>query len=113
MKKSKKVFALQTYVVVMYSQQDWRFYSRAEAEGGQSLKVTSIDREVSSCNQYGCLFTEEIAVNLSKKFLNSKKKTGFQLRISGDGGVGKIVLDNPANVVEGFVSAIKVNGGKI
>ena len=74
---------VQLYVSAALS--DWYFLDRAFS-GGQTYPVTEISRDVVSCAGYGCSLREDIAVNLTLGQVQQFAKSGFSVKIQGNGG---------------------------
>lgn len=76
----------------------WAFWETAYDESGAQLPVKKIGSEV----QDGGITYEQIAVGLTRDFLNAHLHTGIRLRI--DGQRAKKEINLPANYISAFLN---------
>ncbi|MEG0082640.1 MAG: hypothetical protein RR775_12170 [Massilia sp.] len=93
---------IQIYVIDNYAG-EWRFYNSAYDSNGNKLSFQSIDRSVLSCRR-GCTYSEHLAINVSKKYLQDNGSDGIRFKISGK--AGETVKFVPAAFIKGFLSSI-------
>lgn len=85
---------------------DWHFYEEAYDSEGNKLELIKISRTVNSCKDkfYGCSFSENVGVNLSKDYLEKHINAGLHIKVSGTGG--HAILKISGGYVKGFLSAV-------
>lgn len=82
----------------------WRSYSEAYDSDGKKLDLTKIDHNV-SCGRYGdCKYREEVALNVSRKYLEDHSTSGMRFQISGTGG--KEAFELPGGYIRGFLQSV-------
>ncbi len=88
---------------------DWQFLDRAYAWGGGKLKTSIISRDVIRCGEFGCLLSEDIAINLKLKEIETIVLVGrgFKFKVSGNSSDIPIFLEH--KVLKGFLDALKEN----
>lgn len=96
--KTKKFIGAQIYLSIPTTK--WAFYNSAFS-GGKSLDVTTIDKSVGSCSEYGCRLTEIVGINLSVAQLKQFSEEGFIGEVSGKRGALPVVI--PKEYFTGFL----------
>jgi hypothetical protein len=81
----------------------WKYLSEAYDSDGKKLDLTKIDKDV-SCSKYGCKHTEDIALNVSRKYLEQHEVSGISFQISGT--AGKEVFSLPGGYIKGFLAVV-------
>jgi hypothetical protein len=89
----------------VYTDRDWRFFSRASNDKGQSLDFDKIDRKVSSCSRGTCVYSETYNIYLSSADLRTGASQGISFKIYGRKGDERIV-NLPADMVREFNSKL-------
>lgn len=92
----------QIYVSDHY-ENGWRFYDTAHDINGQRLNLIEISREVGVCDQRGCSHYEDVAISVSRGYLEANSKSGIKFQISGRGG--KEVFTLPAEHIAEMLDA--------
>ncbi len=81
-------------------------YDSANDDSGNSLAVLILDRKV-FCRQ-GCMFTEQLAIELPESFVEANVQTGFQIVVrNGLLGYGDYTLDVPPNYITAHIMAYR------
>jgi len=83
---------------------DWRFYDSAYDSNGERLDTSKIDRNVSMCDRYGCMYTETVGLNITREYLEKNKVTGIKFKVSGSKGEAIFFLSGA--YVQGFLSIV-------
>ncbi len=94
----------QIYASDTYSDFDtggWKYLSEAYDSEGKKLDLTKIDKDV-SCGKYFCQHTEDVGLNVSRKYLEQHEASGISFQISGTGG--KEVFSLPGGYIKGFLA---------
>jgi hypothetical protein len=100
------IVAYQIYLADQYRSTQWRFYSDAYDSDGTRLETNVIDRKVFDCAKYtGCFYTEHIGINIPESYLETKKNTGINIKVSGK--AGEKIISIPAGYVKAFISAVR------
>jgi hypothetical protein len=94
----------QIYVKDYYNG-EWRFYNSAYDSDGNSLNTTVISRDVSSCSRYGCSHEEHIGLNVTREYLEKKRDTGINFKVSGK--AGEEIFYIPSGYIRAFLDATK------
>lgn len=89
---------------IMRSGVGWRFYSLAHDSDGNQLPTVQISRNVNWCGRYVCAYREDIAVTLTREYLEAKRDRGISIKVSGKGGE-QIVAVPPA-YIQAFLSSV-------
>lgn len=89
----------QIYITDIYSG-DWRFYDSIYDADGNRLETLKIASNVVSCRS-GCTLQEDVAANVSKKYLLEHMDRGVSLQVSSPSS--KFVVNIPAFYVRGFL----------
>jgi hypothetical protein len=88
MDKSSGKAEHQLYVSVIYNSNSWRLYSSANDQNAQSLRFTSINRDVLSCyRRTGCGYNEIFGVSIDDATLRAARNGGYCVKAyarSGD-----------------------------
>mgnify|MGYP001591907629 CR=1 FL=1 len=85
---------------------DWRFYNSASFDDAKQISATEIDRDVVFCSSGYCNLKEDIGVSLSDKFLRSKMKQGFSIRINSKKASSEII-NVSSHYIKGYLSVVK------
>ncbi|MCX7144149.1 MAG: hypothetical protein NT123_24555 [Proteobacteria bacterium] len=83
---------------------DWRFYSSAYDDNGDSLDLTKIAHETVSCSNRYCRLSETIGINIPRQYLENKKESGMRFKISGK--AGEEIFTVPPIYIKAILSAI-------
>lgn len=83
----------------------WRHYDSAYDSNGKELLVIKIDRRTKFCVQDKCRLAEQLAVVISRKYLEENSAKGISIKISGKRGEEIFFL--PGGYIEGFLRAVK------
>ena len=98
------VVTYQIYVVDYYKG-DWRFYESAWDSNGNKLDTTLIARDATLCDGFGgCLYTEEIGINVTGKYLKKNEDSGIRFKLSGNAGEEIFFL--PSEYIKAFLDRI-------
>jgi hypothetical protein len=69
---------------------DWRHFFGASDDTANRLKFVGIDKEVLSCDSYGCFYIETFGVDIAETFLRSRIKDGFEVKTLAQDGTSTI-----------------------
>lgn len=94
----------QIYVKDSYVGPRWPDYNEAYDSRSVRLTLRKIDREVKNCTRE-CLFTEEVAINLSLDYLERARESGIKFRVYGSNRGREFLI--PAGYVQGFLKAVQ------
>lgn len=101
--KAKEV-VYQIYVSDLY-RGDWRYYNAAYDLNGKKLPVTQIRKKVDSCAGGGkCWLLEDVAVEISRGYLEGLLQSGMKIQISG--AAGKTLIPLPAGYIQAFLAKV-------
>lgn len=91
---------------ITYTDTDWHFYASATFVGGQPAPLHRLGEGRIHCHlKWGCTFTEDVSVQLSRSFLDEHLAHGFSVAIDSKVGDRK-VIDISASYVQGFLAAL-------
>ncbi len=91
-------------VMFIYTGGGWAFYETASMEGGRTLELENVDRQVFACSSGTCTYKETTHARLPVGYLESAAESGFQLRYNAKRG--NTVVTVPPNFIKGFLAAI-------
>ena len=79
---------------------EYRYYSSAIDLNGKALKVIKVAKEqTGNCDRaLGCLVMEVIKIPVSENYLNSKKRSGLDIKVTGSNG--ESILSIPAQYIQ-------------
>lgn len=102
-KIDKQTGAVVSYVqwLEVYWDKEWRFFSRASTNKGQSLSFDTVDRSVSKCSSSGCIYSETYNIMMPAAELRSGAKDGINFKIYSKTGAER-VISIPAEIVAQF-----------
>lgn len=83
----------------------WRHYDSAYDSNGKELVVIKIDHRTKFCIQDKCRLAEQLAVVVSRKYLEENSAKGISIKISGKRGEEIFAL--PGGYIEGFLRAVQ------
>lgn len=87
---------IQLYVY-HWSQTGWNFFSQASDITGTPLNLRQLDREVNT----NATVEEQVAIDLPRDFLESRKTQGLNIRLLGS--KGSLVVEVPSAYIIGFL----------
>jgi hypothetical protein len=90
----------QIYVATVHGGR-WHRYSSAWDSGGSQLETRSLGNDV-DCSRYGCSYSEDIGIDVTRAYLEAHRGSGLSLKVSGSGG--EAVVRVPAGYVAGFLA---------
>lgn len=91
---------------ISYTDTDWHFYDGATFVGGQPAQLHQLGEGTIHCHlKWGCTFTEDVSIQLSRSFLDEHRAHGFSIAINSKVGDRK-VIDVSAPYVQGFLAAL-------
>jgi hypothetical protein len=93
----------QIYVVDRYRAEGWRHYNECYDSGSKKLEITHIDRDV-TCDSDGCVYTEELAINLTRDYLQEHQDSGLTFKLYGSGGSETFAISS--TYIEAFLSCV-------
>lgn len=96
----------QIYVKDSYVGTRWPDYNEAYDSRSARLALRRIDREVKNCTRE-CLFTEELAIDVSSEYLENARETGIRFRVYGSNRAREFLI--PAGYVKGFLTAVQAS----
>ena len=94
----------QIYAATHYHGQ-WHYYSTAFDSNGTKLDATQISRHVVMCSNGDCSYDEDVALNITREYLDAAKEKGLSFKIMGTGGE-EVYAITPA-YIQAFLSATK------
>jgi len=104
--RSTGVARHQLYVVDYYEGNGWKFWTRANGEGAETLEFVSIGRDVGTCSRYsGCGHYETFGASIPDKVLKEKAQTGYSVKFYAKNGLDAAVTI-PANIIAQQLAAI-------
>lgn len=80
---------------------EWRFYDVAFDSNGVQLELVKISQKVLSCSGGRCSHEEDVALNVSREYLERASKDGINVQLSGRNGAQVFTI--PHGYVEGFL----------
>jgi len=83
---------------------DWHFYDSAYDDDGNKLDTTLISRDVVSCGLYGCTYSEDLGINITRGYLSLHTASGIRFKISGT--AGEQIFFIPGGYIKGFLAAV-------
>ena len=89
----------QIYVATVHGGR-WHRYSSAWDSGGKQLETRSLGNDV-DCSRYGCSYSEDVGVDITRAYLEAHRGSGLSLKVSGSGG--EVVVRVPGGYVAGFL----------
>jgi hypothetical protein len=76
----------------VYDADGWRFYSYANAEGGEKLEFEEVSRDVSNCGSGTCIHDETYNIYLTPEKLSHGATSGISFKIFARDGTSKLVV---------------------
>lgn len=105
--KDGRATAHQLYVRRVYQQHGWIVYERATDDSARSHPVRKISSDVVSCDAiFGCLYVEQVVIELDEQLLRSHVADVVRLQLAGQAGAGKMVIVVPGNYIQGHLAAL-------
>lgn len=99
----------------IYGGNRWKFWRYADSDKAEKLDVVSGNKRVSSCSvRGGCIYSESLAILLTKEFLVSAANEGREIKLqssNGDSFIFKLSSDEASNLLSA-VDACKNTGCK-
>ncbi len=101
-KTSYQIYVSDTYSN-FYTGGSWKSLSEAYDSNGTKFDLIKIDTDV-SCGRHYCQHTEDVGLNVSRKYLEEHIASGISFQISGTGG--KEVFEVPGGYMKGFLASV-------
>jgi len=93
----------QIYVADIY-QGPWRFYRTTWDSDGNKLDTAEITRNVVSCGGWECYRNEEVAISVTRDYLEQHRTKNIRFKLSGPGG--EYVFTVPAAHIDTFLDVV-------
>lgn len=93
----------QIYVADIY-QGPWRFYRTTWDSDGAKLDTVEITRNVVSCGGWECYRNEEVAISITRDYLEQHRTKNIRFKLSGPGG--EYVFTVPAAHIDAFLDVV-------
>lgn len=93
----------QIYVADIY-QGPWRFYRTTWDSDGAELETVQITRNVVSCGGWECYRNEEVAISVTRDYLEQHRTKNIRFKLSGPGG--EYVFTVPAAHIDAFLDVV-------
>lgn len=92
----------QIFAIINYSGA-WRFYNNAHDTKGNSLDITLMTRHLDKCTRNDCAHSEDIVINVTKKYLEEYMQSGLRIRVSAKAGEDEVFII-PPGYIKAFLS---------
>lgn len=93
----------QIYVADLY-QGPWRYYRTTWDSDGTKLDTLQITRNVVSCGGWECYRNEEVALIITRDYLEQHRTKGLRFKLSGSGG--EYIFTVPAAHIDAFLDVV-------
>jgi hypothetical protein len=98
--------SIEIYLRWQYEDSRFHGYRSALDSNGNQLSVRNISQNVVTCKAaWACVYAENVAVNVTRAYLENNRQTGIRFKLIGDGG--ESVFSLPPAYIAGFLAAVK------